>query len=71
MGSTFKIGEDVQKHLMVWAGHKGNRGLPDTKNDSSGGATASHSHRMAAQSLESFHLAKQAQDIVDEATPTI
>ncbi|XP_030459086.1 MLO-like protein 13 [Syzygium oleosum] len=71
MGSTFKIGEDVHKQIMVWAGHIGNRGQPDTNNDSSGGATASHSHRMAAQSLESFHVAKQARDTVDEATPTI
>ncbi|KAL3724227.1 hypothetical protein ACJRO7_036271 [Eucalyptus globulus] len=55
MGTSFKFGPRLKHHIGGWFG----------------GATASHSHRKATQSLETFHVAEQAQDIIDEATPVI
>ncbi|KAF7846611.1 hypothetical protein BT93_L4025 [Corymbia citriodora subsp. variegata] len=66
MGSAYKFSETVDAPLKNWMHRRRQRGQADF-----GGATASHSQRMAAQPLETFHVAEQAQDIVDEATPVI
>lgn len=76
MGSSFKVSRLLEVQLKGWVetlDDKKRKGPPKAKDDRpSGGATASHSHRMATQSLETFHVAEQSRDdSVEEATLAI
>ncbi|KAK3414335.1 hypothetical protein EUGRSUZ_I02799 [Eucalyptus grandis] len=56
MGTSFEFGHRLQPNL-------GQRLVHGKGDHPSGVATASHSHGMGTQSLETFHVAEQAQDI--------